>query len=536
MATTIEDGVIVTDIPNRLDRLPWSRWHWLVVIALGITWVLDGLEVTVVNAVADVLKRADTLGLTTVQVASAASAYVAGAAIGALFFGYLTDRLGRKKLFLVTLGWYVSFSVLTAFSWDVYSYDALRVLTGIGIGGEYAAINSAIDELIPARRRGWTDLAINSSYWWGAILASALSLFLLDRGIVPVTIGWRMCFLVGGVLGIAILLVRRTIPESPRWLITHGRPQQAEEIVLDIERQVEAEKGPLPPIEGEPIEIDLEHRVRFWDMPRTMFRTYPKRTGVCLTLMITQAFLYDAIFFTESLVLTTFFHVPDDRVGLFLVPFALGNVLGPWMLGHLFDSVGRRPMIAGTYIISGVLLVITGILFTHGMLTATTITICWSVVFFFASAGASSAYLTVSEIFPMETRALAIAFVYSIGNVVGGIAAPLLFGALIATKQPGRVFIGYCLGAGLMVLGGLVEAIWGVDAERRSLESIAAPLSAVRRRLHEASSGAAAAIAGAAARPPVLKPQATLPGASSRGLPVSSREAVPFDPDRPPPR
>ncbi|HEV7466312.1 MAG TPA: MFS transporter [Candidatus Dormibacteraeota bacterium] len=535
MATTIEDGVIITDVPNRLDRLPWSRWHWLVVLALGITWVLDGLEVTVVNAVADVLKRADTLGLTTVQVASAASAYVAGAAIGALFFGYLTDRLGRKKLFLVTLGWYVTFSVLTAFAWDVYSYDALRVLTGIGIGGEYAAINSAIDELIPARRRGWTDLAINSSYWWGAILASALSLFLLDRGIVPVSIGWRLCFLLGGVLGVGILLVRRAIPESPRWLITHGRPEEAEEIVRDIERQVEAEKGPLPPIEGEPIAIDLEHRVRFWDMPRTMFRTYPQRTSVCLALMITQAFLYDAIFFTESLVLTTFFHVPDDRVGLFLVPFALGNVLGPWVLGHLFDSVGRRPMIAGTYIISGVLLVITGILFTHGVLTATTITVCWSVIFFFASAGASSAYLTVSEVFPMETRALAIAFVYSIGNVVGGIAAPLLFGALIATRQPGRVFIGYCIGAGLMIFGGLVEAIWGVDAERRSLESIAAPLSSVRRRLKAASSEAAAAIA-AAASVPTLSTQTTLPGAPTGGLPLSSRDPLPFDPDRPPPR
>ncbi|HEX3605566.1 MAG TPA: MFS transporter [Candidatus Dormibacteraeota bacterium] len=491
MGTTIDGGCVVTDIPNRLDRLPWSRWHWLVVVALGITWVLDGLEVTVVNAVADVLKRPDTLHLTTVQVASAASAYVGGAAAGALLFGYLTDRLGRKRLFLVTLGWYVTFSLLTAASWDVYSYDTLRVLTGIGIGGEYAAINSAIDELIPARRRGWTDLSINSSYWWGAILASGLSLVLLDRSRFPVDLGWRLCFLLGGVLGVAILLVRRNIPESPRWLITHGRAEEGETIVRDIERQVEAEKGPLPPIEGEPLEIDLEHRVRFWDMPRTMFRTYPERTAVCLTLMITQAFLYDAIFFTESLVLTTFFGVPDDRVGLFLVPFALGNVLGPWLMGHLFDTVGRRVMICATYVISGVLLIGTGVLFTHGALNATTITLCWSVIFFFASAGASSAYLTVSEVFPMETRALAIAFVYSIGNVVGGLAAPLLFGALIATRQPGRVFIGYCIGASLMILGGVVEAVWGVEAAGRPLEAIAAPLSAVQRRLEEAVAGVA---------------------------------------------
>ena len=477
---------MVTDVPNRLDRLPWSRWHWLVVVALGITWILDGLEVTVVNAVADVLKRSDTLHLTTVEVASAASAYIAGAAAGALLFGYLTDRLGRKKLFLVTLGWYVTFSILTSVAWNAASYDALRVLTGIGIGGEYAAINSAIDELIPARRRGWTDLSINSSYWWGTILASGISLVLLDRSLIPAALGWRLCFLLGGVLGVAILIVRRHIPESPRWLITHGRAEEGERIVREIERRVEAEKGPLPPIEGEPIHIDLAHRTRFWDMPVTMFRTYPTRTGVCLTLMITQAFLYDAIFFTESLVLTTFFHVPDDRVGLFLIPFALGNVLGPWLLGHLFDTVGRRVMISGTYAVSGVLLIITGVLFDRGALDATTITICWSVIFFFASAGASSAYLTVSEVFPMETRALAIAFVYAIGNVVGGIAAPLLFGALIATKQPGRVFVGYGIGAGLMILGGVVEALWGVEAAGRPLEAVAAPLSAVRRRLHEA--------------------------------------------------
>ncbi|MDB5076053.1 MAG: transporter [Chloroflexi bacterium] len=470
--------LVSTDIPARMDRLPWSRWHWTVVFALGITWILDGLEVTIINAVSGVLQKPDTLHLSTVGVSAAASSYIAGAVVGSLIFGYLTDQLGRKKLFMVTLSVYTTFTVCTAFSWNEFSYVGFRFLTGLGIGGEYAAINSAIDELIPARRRGWTDLSINSSYWMGAILASGLSLVLLDPKFVPESIGWRLCFATGAVLALSVILVRRHVPESPRWLLTHGRVDEAERIVRQIESTVQRDIGkPLAELEGSKMTVDTSHRVSFRDVVNTMVRTYPRRSIVALSLMVTQAFLYNAIFFTEALVLTTFFGVSSGNVGLYIFPFALGNLLGPWILGHLFDTIGRRRMIAGTYIISGLLLVGTGILFVNGMLNATTITVAWSVIFFFASAGASSAYLTASETFPMELRAQAIAFVYSVGTLAGGAAAPLIFGALIATHRPINVFYGYMVGAALMIAGGLVEWIWGIDAERKSLEEVAAPLS-----------------------------------------------------------
>lgn len=484
---------VETDIPARMDRLPWARWHWMVVMALGITWILDGLEVTIVSTISSVLQKKSTLNLSDIGVTAAASGYIAGAVMGALVFGYLTDRLGRKKLFLVTLAWYTIFTVGTAFSWSVFSYVGFRFLTGLGIGGEYAAINSAIDELIPARQRGWTDLGINSSYWMGTILASALSLVLLDPARVPVNLGWRFSFGIGALLAVCVLFVRRFVPESPRWLMTHGRIDEAETIVRSIEGQVERESGrPLPPPGGETVSIDTGHRVGFLEIARTMVTTYPRRSLVAVSLMITQAFLYNAIFFTESLVLTTFFKVPSSSVGYYMFPFAVGNLLGPWILGHLFDTIGRRKMIAGTYIISALLLIGTGVLFKNGSLNATTITICWSVIFFFASAGASSAYLTASEIFPMETRAMAIAFVYAVGTLAGGSAAPLLFGALIATHSSTNVFYGYLLGAGLMIIGGLVEAFLGVDAEGKALEEVAAPLSATGKEARRAPAMVAA--------------------------------------------
>jgi MFS family permease len=469
---------IRTDIPARLDRLPWSRWHWRIVAALGITWVLDGLEVTIVGTVSSRLTERATLHFSAVEIGAVASFYIAGAVIGAIFFGYLTDRFGRKRLFLITLAWYTLFTVLTAFSWNFWSFALCRFLTGTAIGGEYAAINSAIDELIPARRRGWTDLSINSSYWIGTMLGSGLSLFFLDERLFGANLGWRLCFAIGAVLALAVIYVRRSVPESPRWLMTHGRVNTAHRIVRAIEEEVEKEKGPLPPPTGTVVTIDTDRRTTYLDVARTMIRLYPSRTFVSLSLMITQAFLYNAIFFTEALVLTTFFNVPSGNVGLYIFPFAIGNVLGPWVLGSLFDSVGRRAMIAGTYIISGGLLTFTGWLFVNGALNALTITLCWSVIFFFASAGASSAYLTASEIFPMEIRANAIAYVYAVGTLAGGAVAPYLFGLLIQTHTAQNVFIGYLIGAFLMIFGGLTEIFFGVDSERRSLEEIAAPLTA----------------------------------------------------------
>ena len=467
-----------SDIPARLDRLPWSRWHWRIVAALGITWVLDGLEVTIVGTLSSRLTERTTLHFSASEIGAIASFYIAGAVIGAIFFGYLTDKMGRRRLFLVTLGWYTLFTVLTAFSWNFWTFAICRFLTGSGIGGEYAAINSAIDELIPARRRGWTDLSINSSYWIGTMLGSALSLFFLDERLFPANLGWRLCFAIGAVLALAVIYVRREVPESPRWLMTHGRVNAAEQIVKQIEEEVAREKGPLPPPSGTVVTVDTQRQVRYLDVARSMIRQYPSRTFLSLSLMITQAFLYNAIFFTEAIVLTTFFNVPSGSVGLYIFPFAIGNVLGPWLLGDLFDTFGRRPMIAATYIISGVLLIGTGWLFVNGALNATTITLCWSVIFFFASAGASSAYLTTSEIFPMEIRANAIANVYAVGTLAGGAVAPYLFGILIQSHTARQVFIGYLVGAFLMILGGLTEIVFGVDSERRSLEEIAAPLTA----------------------------------------------------------
>jgi MFS family permease len=469
-----------TDIPARLDRLPWSRWHWRIVAALGITWVLDGLEVTIVGAVSSRLTERTTLHFSASEIGAIASFYIAGAVLGAIFFGYLTDKLGRKRLFLVTLAWYTIWTVLTAFSWNFWTFALCRFFTGTGIGGEYAAINSAIDELIPARRRGWTDLSINSSYWIGTMLGSALSLFFLDERLFPANTGWRLCFAIGAVLALAVIYVRRAVPESPRWLMTRGRINAAERIVKQIEEEVAREKGPLPPPHGTVVTVDTRKHVNYIDVARTMIATYPSRTFLSLTLMITQAFLYNAIFFTEALVLTTFFNVPSGSVGLYIFPFAIGNVLGPWLLGSLFDSYGRRPMIAGTYILSGLLLIGTGWLFVNHALNATTITLCWSVIFFFASAGASSAYLTASEIFPMEIRANAIAVVYAVGTLAGGAVAPYLFGVLIQSHTAQNVFFGYLIGAFLMIFGGLTEIFFGVDSERRSLEEIAAPLSAVK--------------------------------------------------------
>jgi MFS family permease len=451
----------------------------MVVIALGITWVLDGLEVTIVGSIASILQRTQTLGLSAGQIGMAASGYLAGAVTGALIFGYLTDKLGRKKLFMVTLLVYTVFTVCTALSWNFMAFFAFRFLTGLGIGGEYAAINSAIDELIPARRRGQVDLSINSSWWLGTIVASVVTLSLLN--LLPVSLGWRLVFGMGAVLALAVMLVRRYLPESPRWLLTHGRAEEAERTVEAIEAEVTRQKGALPPVTGGAVTIDQLRRVSFGEVLKTMFREYPRRTALALSLMVTQAFLYNAVFFTEALVLTTFFGVSATTVPIYIIPLAVGNLIGPWLLGRYFDTIGRRAMIGGTYIVSGVLLVVTGMLFEAHALDATTMTLCWGAIFFFASAGASAAYLTGSEIFPLEARALAIAFVYAIGTLAGGVAAPYVFGLLIQSQSVNNVVYGYLFGAALMILGGLTELVLGVNAEGKALEDIAAPITMVGR-------------------------------------------------------
>jgi MFS family permease len=471
--------IIETDIPARLDRLPWAHFHTLVVMALGITWILDGLEVTLAGAVAGALKESPALHFSNAEVGIASSAYLAGAVSGAILFGWLTDRWGRRVLFFLTLAVYMTATVATAFSWDMASFAVFRFLTGAGIGGEYAAINSTIQELLPARVRGWTDLAINGSFWIGAGVGAAGSIVLLDPVILGPDLGWRSCFLIGGILSLPILLMRFWIPESPRWLMTHGHPDRAIAIVSAIEGRVRRQGLA---ISDEPLSFIRLHERRgtpLAEVARVLFRVHRQRAMVGLALMVAQAFFYNAIFFTYALVLTDFYGVPADGIGWYLLPFALGNALGPVILGHLFDSVGRKPMIFATYMLSGVLLAISGWLFREGLLDATTQTVAWMTIFFFASAAASAAYLTVSETFPLEVRALAIAVFYAIGTAIGGVAAPTFFGALIDTGSRTNVFAGYLVGAALMIGAAVVHARWGISAERKSLETVARPLASV---------------------------------------------------------
>jgi MFS family permease len=478
--TETQTSTITTRIPARLDRLPWARWHWMVVIGLGTVWILDGLEVTIVGAVGPTLtSKASGLHLSLSQVGLAGSIYILGACTGALGFGYLTDRFGRKKLFMITLAVYLAATALTALSFAPWWFLLFRFITGAGIGGEYSAINSAIDELIPARVRGRVDLIINGSYWLGTAAGAAATLVLLDPKILGPDLGWRLCFGLGVLLALVILLVRRNVPESPRWLFIHGREQEADDIVGDIEEQVRSSTGTsqLPEPEEE-ITVRQRHAIGFITIAKTLVGQYPRRSALSFSLFIGQAFLYNAIFFTYAIALTTFYKVAPGSVGLYLLPFAAGNFLGPLLLGRFFDTIGRKIMISGTYILSGALLAITAYLFDTGALTATTQTIAWVIIFFFASAGASAGYLTVSEIFPMETRALAIAFFYAIGTGVGGISGPVLFGALIASGKRGDLTIGYLIGAVLMIAAGLVEVWLGVNAEQKPLEEIATPLTA----------------------------------------------------------
>jgi MFS family permease len=470
---------IKTDIPARLDRLPWSRWHWLVIVALGITWILDGLEVTLVGSITGVLTDKSTLALSTAQATAAGSFYLGGAVAGALLFGYLTDRFGRKKLFMITLGVYLVFTVATALAWGFWSFMAFRVLAGMGIGGEYSAINSAIDELVPARVRGRVALAINSSWWLGTALAAGLTVVLLNY--LSANVGWRLAFGLGAVLAIGILFIRHLVPESPRWLLTHGRADEAEEVVREIEAHVQKSHPNLPEPEGEELEIEQRESIGFVTIARHVLKEYPERGVLGFALMASQAVLYNATLFGMVSVYTTFFHASKANAPLYILPFAAGNLLGPWLLGSLFDTIGRKVMIATTYLISAATLGVTAYLFHQQVLTATTMTVCWAVTFFFASAGASAAYLTVSEIFPMETRAMAIALFYACGTGVA-IAAPWTFGKLIETKSVGLVTMAFVIGAAIMAIGGIVEILLGVEAAQKSLEAVARPINAVRRQ------------------------------------------------------
>lgn len=480
MSNGVQTGVIKTDVAARLDRLPWSRWHWMVVIGLGTVWILDGLEVTLVGNVGGrIAEEGSGLDISAAQITGlAASLYVAGACLGALFFGRLTDKYGRKNLFIITLLVYLAATALTAVSMNPVWFFACRFLTGFGIGGEYAAINSAIDELIPSRVRGRVDLIINGSFWLGAVGGSLLSVVMLNESLFATNVGWRLSFALGVLLGFVVLLVRRHVPESPRWLFIHGREDEANAIVDDIERQVEKSTGrKLDPVD-ETITIRQRTDIGFGEIAKALIKLYPKRAVLGFSLFVGQAFLYNAVTFGYATILIEFFDVESGHTGYYYAAIALGNFLGPLFLGGLFDTIGRRRMISGTYIASGVLLLVTAALFQADALNATTMTLCWVVVLFFASTGASSAYLTVSEVFPMETRAMAIAFFYAIGTAVGGITGPQVFSRLIETGETGQVALAFAIGATLMIVAGIVAVFFAVDAEGKSLENIARPLTA----------------------------------------------------------
>ena len=473
------DRIIETSIPSRLDSLRWSGFHTRVVLALGITWILDGLEVTLAGALSGALKESPALHFTNFDVGFSNSAYLAGAVLGALGFGWLTDRIGRKKLFFITLAVYLTATAATALSWGVLSYALFRFLTGAGIGGEYTAINSTIQELVPARYRGWTDLIINGSFWIGAAIGATSAIILLDPRLIGPDLGWRLAYLTGACLGLVVFVMRMWIPESPRWLMIHGQPDRAHAIVSDIERSVTGKVRDPRQQAWPTIRLKMRDHTPLREVAHTLFSVYRQRSLVGLALMIAQAFFYNAIFFTFALVLTDFYGIASSQVGWYILPFAAGNFLGPLLLGRLFDTLGRRVMITLTYGVSGVLLALSGYLFEIGVLSARTQTIAWTVIFFFASPAASAAYLTVSETFPLEIRALAIALFYAVGTGIGGVAGPVLFGALVDTGSRGSVFAGYLLGSGLMIAAAFIAWRYCIAAERQPLESVAPPLAFV---------------------------------------------------------
>jgi MFS family permease len=463
-------------VPARMDRLPWSRFHWMIIVGLGFSWILDGLEVQIVAANG----YAATLGMDAAQVGLAGTFYLLGQVAGALFFGRLSDRLGRKNLFIISLGVYLIGSAIAGLSFAPWFFYIWRFVAGAGIGGEYAAINSAIDEIIPAKYRGRVDIAINGTYWGGAALGAVANVFFLNTELLPQDIGWRLSFFLGPVLGLLIIWLRRHIPESPRWQMTHGREEEAERNVDAIEERIKAEGKTIEPVdESKAITVKEYGQVPFLTIAKVLFQKYPRRTLVGITMMVTQSFLYNAIFFTYALVLQNFYDTPPADASQYFIIFALGNLTGALFLGHFFDTWGRRRMLFSTYVLAGLILLVSAFLFNAGVLTAATHTAFWCASFFFASAGASAAYLTVSEIFPLELRSQVISYVFSIGQLVGAIA-PALYGALIGDgtdRTP--LFWGYVLGSVVMIFGGVIAGVFGVSAAGKSLEDIADPLSLV---------------------------------------------------------
>jgi MFS family permease len=477
MPVDMTDGKAIRSlIPARMDRLPWARFHWMVVVGLGISWILDGIEIQLVSASG--FKQS--LGMSSAEVGFAGTIYLIGQVVGALFFGRLTDRWGRKKLFIITLAIYLVGSGVAGFAWTPWFLYLWRFVAGLGIGGEYTAINSAIDELIPAKYRGRVDIAVNGTYWAGAMLGAIGSFYLLDHTLFAENIGWRIAFFIGPVLGLIIIFLRRHIPESPRWMVTHGQAKEAETIVDDIEAGVRAQGVTLAPVdESKAMYVKPEESVPFSKLVDVFFREYPSRTFLGITMMVTQSFLYNAIFFTYALVLQNFYHLNESQTALYFFPFAIGNLIGPLLLGSLFDTIGRRKMIFSTYVLAGLVLLLSAYLFKQGSLSANTHTLFWCISFFFASAGASSAYLTVSEIFPLEVRGQAISYFFAVAQIVGSMG-PLIFGYLVGDgTQRDPLFWGYVVGSVVMIFGGVVALIYGVDAEGKGLEDIADPLTKV---------------------------------------------------------
>jgi len=471
---------VVTDIPARLDRLPWSRFHWRMTAALGVAWTLDGLEVSLASTLAGALADSPALRLGGGEIGVAGSAYLVGAVLGALGLGYLTDRLGRRRLYLVTLGIYLVGALASALAWSFASYAIARLITGIGIGGEYSAINSAIQEFTPPRLRGRVDLVVNGSFWLGALASAALATAVQTPGLLPPDLGWRLAFGLGAVLALGVLYLRRHVPESPRWLIVHGRVREAEHIVAAIEADAFGGRA-APSAPPSTIAVGAAGHITLLSVARTLIGFYRRRTVLGLVLMAAQAFCYNAIFFSYALILIRFYDIPSDRAGWYVVPFGLGNFLGPVLLGRFFDTLGRRPMIAVTYAIAGVLLALTGLAFRLGWLDAGTQVAAWCATFFVASAAASAAYLTVAESFPVEMRALVIAVFYSAGTLIGGVAGPALFGTLVAGGAREGILLGYLLGAALMLAAAIVELAIGVEGARQSLESLSPSPAAAPR-------------------------------------------------------
>ena len=479
MSGSVELGTVKTDVPARLDRLPWARFHWMVVVGLGSVWILDGLEVTMVgNVAARLTEDGSGIEMTAADIGTAGAIYVLGACIGAIVFGQLTDRFGRRKLFIITLILYLVATVATAFSFSAWYFFIVRFLTGAGIGGEYAAVNSAIDELIPARMRGRIDLVINGSYWLGAAGGAATTLFFLDTDILPKMVGWRLAFAVGMVLAIFVFVVRKNVPESPRWLFIHGRNDEAERIVGDIEDGVEAETSQTLPPADKTITVRQRTTISFAEIAKVAFQKYPKRAVLCLVLFVGQAFLYNGVTFNLGTIFNGFYGIAEATVPIFIILWSLSNFLGPVVLGRFFDTIGRKPMISFSYLGSAAVAVVLAVVFRADVGGEWLFLVILVVCFFLASSGASAAYLTVSEIFPMETRALAIAFFYAIGTAAGGIAGPLLFGRMIESEDRSLVALAFCIGAGVMAFGGVAELLFGVKAERADLEDIAKPLTA----------------------------------------------------------